>query len=36
MEIIGISNSYQSTEWKTSEGIFINPSEDTKPIHTEL
>lgn len=37
MEIVGVSNSYQATEWKTSEGIFINPSEDIKASsHTEL
>lgn len=36
MEITGIPNSYQATEWKTSEGVFINPSEDIKSGHTEL
>lgn len=38
MEIIGIANSYKSTEWKTAEGIFVHPSsEPTKKVeHTEL
>lgn len=36
MEVIGVTNSYQSTEWKASEGIFIHPSQSSKPIHTEL
>lgn len=36
MEIVGVSNSYQATEWKTSEGIFIHPSQPSKPVHTEL
>lgn len=38
MEIIGVANSYKSTEWKAAEGIFVHPStEPTKNYaHTEL
>lgn len=38
MEIIGITNSYKSTEWKAVEGIFVHPSSEPtkKTEHTEL
>lgn len=38
MEIIGVSNSYKSTEWKAAEGIFVHPSSEPakKYEHTEL
>lgn len=38
MEIIGVSNSYKSTEWKAAEGIFVHPSSEPakKYDHTEL
>lgn len=38
MEIIGVTNSYKSTEWKAAEGIFVHPSSEPakKYEHTEL
>lgn len=38
MEIIGITNSYKSTEWKAVEGIFVHPNTESnkKYEHTEL
>lgn len=38
MEIIGVTNSYKSTDWKAVEGIFVHPSTDPtrKYEHTEL
>lgn len=38
MEIIGTTDAYHATEWKTVEGLFIHPRDaaSSKPVHTEL
>ncbi|XP_031635752.1 stromal cell-derived factor 2-like protein 1 [Contarinia nasturtii] len=36
MEIVGVTNSYKSTEWKAAEGIFVHPSQQPLKKHDEL
>lgn len=38
MEVMGSTDPYHATEWKTLEGLFIQPRDAaaSKPAHTEL